>query len=875
MKLRALRLWNVKRFANRGISLEGIGDGVNVLTAPNEEGKSTSFEALQAVFSTPYNSRSKPVQNLRPYSGGNPRIQVDVDIDGKVYRVDKQFYSGGRALVTDLETGHIIAQADEAEAWIRGQIGDEDSGPTGLFWVRQGSQNIDKKSDGQKDLRQSLIASVENEVDSVTGGQRMDAALSYCTEELKKLVTPGGKPKEGTDYKHALDERQRLTDEQTSLSTRIDTQAADTEERRGLKSRLAELEEPEEAANRRNAKQTAQDNVNAAREATTQLNTSKSQRDLAKITADQAKSGLDSYAGILDDFESLVGEEARLTVELQTTEDSIGVAKAASLSAQASLKKAREKEDEATKLLSRVNAAQRADYQRQELTRKEDNLEKAETSENRIAELNSQIEAQRISAEDSEEIRSLKRNIDDLDKQIVVQQGSVTVSYVDDAAGAVRQGTDAIDDGESVSVSHELELCVDGIGSLTFVLGESSIDDLNIKKKDAARRLQSVLERNNLTSHEDLITRETSVAKLEEERIRENAVLNTLAPQSIASLRTEVETLRLSDVTEEDDELPPLDEAQDAENSAKAEREVAESHADTTRQTLHDTEREKEGKSERLNAVRDRKRAKENDLGPEQDRSSRLEKLQTTNKDAQDAYLQANENYLSLEAAKPDIEALEATLKRCTDVVENTNKEIIQLGHKISRLDGQLQTLHGESIEEKHAEILDRLESVDLRVDGFQTEVKVLNRLKSALEQERARARDVYLAPIVRELGPLLEILFEGASLEFDESTLLPMRLIRNDLVEELDNLSGGTQEQLTILTRLAFARLAGRAGRNTPTVLDDALVFSDDDRIEKMFDAIHRQAKDLQIIVFSCRQRAFSKLGGTSLEITDWSPQN
>ena len=214
-----------------------------------------------------------------------------------------------------------------------------------------------------------------------------------------------------------------------------------------------------------------------------------------------------------------------------------------------------------------------------------------------------------------------------------------------------------------------------------------------------------------------------------------------------------------------------------------------------------------------MNAVRDRKRAKESDLGPEKDRSSRRERLQTTNKDAQDAYRQANENYLGLEAAKPDIEALEATLRRCEDVVENANNEIIQLGHKISRLDGQLQTLHGESIEEKHAEVLDRLESVNSQVDGFQTEVKVLNRLKSALEEERGRARDVYLAPIARELEPLLNILFEDAVLEFDENTLLPMRLIRNDLVEELDNLSGGTQEQLTILTRLAFARLAGKAG--------------------------------------------------------------
>jgi uncharacterized protein YhaN len=48
--------------------------------------------------------------------------------------------------------------------------------------------------------------------------------------------------------------------------------------------------------------------------------------------------------------------------------------------------------------------------------------------------------------------------------------------------------------------------------------------------------------------------------------------------------------------------------------------------------------------------------------------------------------------------------------------------------------------------------------------------------------------------------------------------------------------------------------------------ILDDALVYTDDDRIEKLFDALHAQAQDQQIIVLSCRQRAFRDLGGTSL---------
>ena len=48
--------------------------------------------------------------------------------------------------------------------------------------------------------------------------------------------------------------------------------------------------------------------------------------------------------------------------------------------------------------------------------------------------------------------------------------------------------------------------------------------------------------------------------------------------------------------------------------------------------------------------------------------------------------------------------------------------------------------------------------------------------------------------------------------------------------------------------------KAAAKDGQPAPVILDDALVYSDDDRIERMFDALHRQASGQQIIVFSCR---------------------
>ena len=86
---------------------------------------------------------------------------------------------------------------------------------------------------------------------------------------------------------------------------------------------------------------------------------------------------------------------------------------------------------------------------------------------------------------------------------------------------------------------------------------------------------------------------------------------------------------------------------------------------------------------------------------------------------------------------------------------------------------------------------------------------------------------------------------------------------------EQFDHLSDGTQEQIAVLVRLAMGAMIAERGQEVPIILDDALVFSDDDRIEKMFDALNRAGKHQQIIVLTCRTRTFAALGGRQLTIS------
>ena len=129
MKLTAIRLHNVRSFDARGIAIDAIGEGVNVLAEANEYGKSTIFDAVHALFFQSHKGSAKPVKALQPYSKGAVTVEADVETAEGRFRLRKRWLGKAAATVTDITTGRLIAQADEADRWIEARIR---GGATGL-----------------------------------------------------------------------------------------------------------------------------------------------------------------------------------------------------------------------------------------------------------------------------------------------------------------------------------------------------------------------------------------------------------------------------------------------------------------------------------------------------------------------------------------------------------------------------------------------------------------------------------------------------------------------------------------------------------------------------------------------------------------------
>ncbi len=878
MKIRAIRLWNVRQFANRGIAIENAGDGVNVLTVGNERGKSTFFDALHALLFQPHTGRPKAVLSLRPYSGGSPRIEADIETEAGTFRIAKQYFARGEATVTDLAANRLVAQADQAENWIAGLTSGGASGPTGLLWVRQGITDFESGGKAQHEqeteARRDALASVAGEeIEALTGGRRMAWILRRCEDDLGKLVTErGGQPRKGGPYADAREELETLLASEANQTELVNSLRDALNRRRQKIVRRDEIMDPAAIEERRREKLRTAEALEKARSHASQIAEARRLRDLEAGRHELASRNLTRYRDALERAKTLAHRLAEAEQAWAATAAALALAQRTEEASAGVLKQAETVHGEARERHRKAEAAKYAAEARKQLEAVRERLSKTEKSQASIETLTARAQTLEISDKTLADIEALAGEISGLRAKLEAAAASVTVAYDENPSGTVLIDGAKAADGESFPVATLRRFEIPGVASLTVRAGAGDTDAVT----KALRAIQTAFAKRLETfAVDDLAALRDRARRFREtgENLKlARAELAAIAPDGVEALR--VEAARLADLVE-DAGMEALDLEQAASDQEQAAKRLTEAQraADNAKAQLANS---------REAAARDRQAAEnqrenlaelDNQLGPEEQRNTELDRLVQLEAEARAAMTRATEKLRALEADAPDLESAEAAAARAATILANTETDAAQLDREISELTGLIQARSDGAVEEELAEIRDKREAAEARVAAWETEIAVLKRLRQALEEARASAREQYLGPVMEELRPLISLVVDDATITFDENTLVPSSLERGGQDEDISVLSGGMREQLTVLTRLAFARLLARGGRPVPVILDDALVYSDDDRIEKMFDALHRQARDLQIIVFSCRQRAFERLGGQSLRMVEWTP--
>ncbi|WP_370285851.1 AAA family ATPase [Pseudooceanicola nanhaiensis] len=866
MKLRALTLENVRKFGGKRVSIDALGDGITVICEANEFGKSTFFDAIHAVVFEKHGASGKSIKSLQPHAGGGIRIGVEVEIDGARYAVEKRFLSQKGASVTDMARGTVIARDGEAEDWIARHIGAPEQGPAGLLWVRQGVLGLEP-TDGTKtererlaEARRDLLSSVAGEIEQVTGGRTMDRILRRCQGDLDALATGSRLSPKGA-WKDAVDAVKSLGAELDVLERQCTDLSDALNERRAAEGELRRLDDPEARTRRETDLRQAREAASAAESHAQKVASAKGEVDLAAMRRNEAQRARDDFATAIEAAESsaktLAGAE-------QLHRDRI-----------ATLKAAREAEAELRGGLGQAEATTRALRDELKLAERAGRVLRARDEAERIGELLKQVREHGDSAA-AARARIAKNPVtsealsalEDAVAEVARLRGLVAASSVRmhvDYFGDTRLRLDGreLASGAPIVLEDGAQVDVPGIATLRFELPETVDEDIEIAFAEALAAEAEAFARCDARTLADARQRarqradDAAAVKLAE------GMLRSLAPQGGEALEQALADARetIKDASEVD--VRPVEQiAQDLEAAEIREADLR-GRLHSATETVADARETAAAAEMALSSARDQQARAEAQAGAPDGRAANGREL-SLKAEAAASEAQSKELALAeLKAEAPDAATAVANLKRAEAASENARKRREQLVERRADLSARIDTRADEGVEERRDEVSERLRSAQARAGRYEAEVAALVCLRDALEKARDGAREAYFEPVQEELRPLLRILHEDAGIDWETDSITPGALRRGGETEAFETLSGGTQEQIAILTRLAFARLFARRGQHLPIILDDALVYSDDDRIVKMFTALNRVAMDQQIIVFSCRQLAFAGLGG------------
>lgn len=873
MRLRGIELTNIRRFAGHRAVLSGIGDGITVLSESNEFGKSTFFDALHAVFFERHRSTRAPVKALQPHAGGAPEVAVDVELPEGRFRIAKRWLSRPQARITDAG-GRVIAQDDEAEAWIDRLMGGDLAGPSGLLWVRQGliglepeGASTEERREREKGLatRRGLLSSVAGEIDMMTGGRRMDAVLDRVVADLARYATATGRPKAGGDWSRALDEAEALAAQETELRPRAARLSQDLSRRAEVQRSLSRLTDPAEARMRAEAVVRAEAALQAAQDHRARVDRAAAALRMATLDVGAAEAEVARLDGIAQRLEqarrALAEAEAAATAAQTRAADLAARDQAASHAAEAATATLRDLQGRLRRA-ERARSAQAARGQAEEWRRR---LDRATGLLAERAALQARRDRLTVTARSLTAAEQAQAALDQTRAR--AEARAVTVEARPAGAARALAGGLPLPDGPQPILT-ATEIVLPGFGTLWIDPGQArsaeAAGDLASAEATLERALQACGAQTLSTARQFW----SEAQALDAQLAQTAAVLAEVAPKGPEALRAalaQAEAAAAEAGEAEAEEPAALTALLDRAGITAAESDAAARAAHDAAVRAGEARAQAEG--ERRTAER---RLSETmaEIGAETD----LDALRTTARDRLPALAQARagaaEVLAALQADAPDLATAEAGLTRARGSLEAARQAEAAAREELVKLNTRIETEAEEGIEERLADLADRRTEALARAARCEAEVRALTRLRRALEEARTAARDAYFGPALRELQPLLAILHPGAQMSIDDQTLLPAVLTRNGQDESLDILSGGTREQVAILTRLAFARLFAASGRPVPVILDDALVHSDDDRIEAMFTALHRVARDQQILVLTCRQRAFAALGGTRAEV-------
>jgi len=251
------------------------------------------------------------------------------------------------------------------------------------------------------------------------------------------------------------------------------------------------------------------------------------------------------------------------------------------------------------------------------------------------------------------------------------------------------------------------------------------------------------------------------------------------------------------------------------------------------------------------------------------------ENLDKARKDVPDDALEANlaEAVRAVADEETDVGSAEASLKaknpERVKVLAETAKGSLQTTQtrrtaaqtELTEVQTRLTILGEEGLHEKLHMAQICLERVAHENQSLFRRAAVAKLLFESMRDERDKARRAYVAPLKEKIEGLGRLVFDDTfQVDINEDLQIANRTSKGVTVP-FDSLSGGTKEQLSLIFRLACSMIVAKDG-GTPLILDDALGYTDPERLRLMGAVLAKAAKECQIVIFTCIPNRYGNVG-------------
>lgn len=865
MKLHRLVLTNYRGVAHREI--EFPEHGVVVVSGANEIGKSSMIEALDLLLEARDRSTKKEVKQVKPTNsdvGSEVCAEISCGPYHFVYR--KRFHKKCETELTVLRPRREQLTGDEAHERVRAMLAETvDNDLWHAQRVLQATSTAAVDLSGCDALSRALDVAA-GDTAALSGTEPL--LIERIDAEYARYFTATGRPT--GEWAAAI---ARLADAEAAVAE-CESAVAEVDDRvrrhAALTEQVAELSQQRIATAPRLA---------AARAAADSIAELTKQAREAKLVADAAAATSAAATTAQSGRAQLLAEIQTRTTYVAAAEDEVEQAAAALATARDEAQAAAQAVEEAGQavadLQSRAEAARRTVDRlagREEAHRLSARLAKIATIQRDHDRVCAQLSESPLVTVTDEVLRRIEKAaaaVDRVGGQLALTSAGLELTAVADIELAAGDRRVSLSAGQSWSITATGPTTVEVSGVLTArVTPGATTLDIQAKYAAAQAELAAALKAGDVADLAAARAADQRRRELEGSRDQLTATLAGLCgDEPVDQLRERLAQLRDGQPTEPETdtnsaraELAAAEAAHAAATAACEERRRAAAAANAkltetaTRATI--SLNKLETQRAELDAAagrRDRERASVSD----EDLAAAAAAARTAAHDAERRVGELNELLAAAEPEATAAELAEATreAESLCDRYEDAARALREIDIELSVFgsEGRQGRLDAAQTEREHAA------SEHARVGA---RARAARLLRTVMTRHRDTTRQRYVEPYRAELQRLGRPVF-GPTFEVDIDTDLCIRSRTLDGVTvPYESLSGGAKEQLGILARLAGAALVAKED-TVPVVVDDALGFTDPDRLAKMGEVFDSVGAHGQVIVLTCSPDRYDGVTG------------